>query len=209
MPHLARWYERERWPYAADRQIVEEYATWVRTIPWKLFCTFTFASRVSDQQAEKVFAGYINQLEKFYRSDIVYVRGDEKRLSGCGKPASGRHFHALLASAAPLHPFSVESIWTEMAGKRADGANALAKPYDSTRNGASYILKMMNHPDGGWTLRKFHLFHPEAVLLNKRSRRYLRRHSDRVISFEAGNRTWLLHPDGADLDRGDRREALV
>jgi hypothetical protein len=117
MQNLARWYERERWPYTADRQIVEKYATWLRRIPWKLFCTFTFASRVSDQQADNVFAEYINQLEKFYRSDIGYVRGDEKRLSGCGKPASGRHFHALLTSAAPLHPFFVESIWTDMAGK--------------------------------------------------------------------------------------------
>jgi hypothetical protein len=30
-----RWYERERWPYAADRKIAEEYAQWLKDVPWR------------------------------------------------------------------------------------------------------------------------------------------------------------------------------
>jgi len=28
-----RWYERECWPYAADRKIAEEYADWLKEVP--------------------------------------------------------------------------------------------------------------------------------------------------------------------------------
>jgi hypothetical protein len=53
------------------------------------------------------------------------------------------------------------------------------------------------------------MFDPESVPRNKRARRHLSRHRDRVILFEAANRTSVLSPGGADLDRGERRETLV
>ncbi len=186
MHNLARWYERDRWTYLSDRQTADAYAKWLGTIPWKLFCTLTFVWRVSDQQAIDVFSRFINLLERQYKSDVGYIRGDEKRFSGCGKPACGRHFHALLASAAPIAPEMVESVWTTLAGHRNDGSAALVLPYDPNQNGASYVLKFINQPEGDWAHHKLHLFHPEARGLqnmNRRTRRLLKRHSAREQYF--------------------------
>jgi len=181
LQQAVRWYEQERWPYAADRKTAEGYADWVKLVPWKLFCTFTFAWKVSDAQADKTFTEFINRLEHVLKCDVGYVRGDEKRLSGCGKPACGRHFHVLLTSVAPMHSSVVEWLWMGMAGNRSDDAGAQVEPYDANRNGASYVLKYINQVDGNWTFRKLHLFHPSASegKVNKRRRRLLRRHHAR------------------------------
>jgi Ssp1 endopeptidase immunity protein Rap1a len=160
-----RWYEREHTPYAADRKLVEEYAHWVKEIDWKLFGTFTFAWRVSDQQAEKIFAAFIDRLERTLKADVGFVRGDEKRPSGCGRPACGRHYHALLASAAPMEAAAVEWLWMSMAGNRSYDAGAKVEPYDPARNGAEYLMKFINKVDGDWAFRKLQLFHPEVAKL--------------------------------------------
>jgi hypothetical protein len=174
----ALWYERGHWPYASDQHAVKKYAEWVKLVPWQLFCTFTFAWKVSDQQADKTFIEFINRLESSLKCNIAYVRGDEKRFSGCGKPACGRHFHALLTSEIPLHQTIVECSWKSMAGKRSDDAGAKAEPYDPHRGGALYVVKSINDINGDWSFRKLHLFHPEARSLqfsNARLRRSLRR----------------------------------
>jgi hypothetical protein len=185
MLEAVRWYERTRWPYAADRRTADEYATWLKLIPWTLFGTFTFAWKVSDPQAAKVFDEFIDRLERNIRCDVAHVRGDEKRLSGCGKPASGRHFHVLMASAAPVGPSFVEGLWMSMAGTRSDGAGAQVQAYDASLNGASYVLKLINRVDGDWAFRKLHLVHPSVSvgMLNLRQRRNLRRHEARKQSF--------------------------
>jgi hypothetical protein len=183
-----RWYERERWAYNIDRNTVKECARWVKEVDWKLFCTFTFAWKVSDQQADKTFGEFINRLERVLKCDIGYVRGDEKRLSGCGKPACGRHFHVLFTSAAPLIPASVALFWMEMAGNRSDDAGAKVEPYNPSRNEAEYVLKFIYDLDGGWVVRKLELFHPEARSLHdmtKRFKRRLQRHKARQNKFNA------------------------
>jgi hypothetical protein len=182
-----RWYERERLPYAVDRRVVKQYADWLNVVPWKLFCTFTFAWKVSDPQADKVFAEFINRVEKALRCDVGYVRGDEKRFSGCGKPACGRHFHALLTCAAPVSHLYIEAVWMSMAGNRSDCAGAKVEPYDPTKNGAAYVLKFVNQADGDWTFRKLHLFHSSVSLrkIDKRLRRSLRRHRAREKQFRS------------------------
>jgi hypothetical protein len=181
-----RWYERGRWPYATDRKTVEQYAHWLKQVDWRLFCTFTFAWRVNDEQANKTFAEFINRLERHLGCDVGFVRGDEKRSSGCGKPACGRHFHVLLACAAPVSTSYVEYLWTSMAGNRSDDAGAKVKAYDSPQNGVAYVMKAINQEHGDWTFRKMHLFHPEARSLqtvNARKRRNIRRHRERQRQF--------------------------
>jgi hypothetical protein len=182
MQTTARWYEREHLPYAADRKKIEEYAGWIKQVDWKLFGTFTFAWKASDPQAANTFAEFVNRLERTLKADVGFVRGDEKRPSGCGKPASGRHYHALLTSAAPMEPAAVEWLWMSMAGKRSDDAGAKVEPYDPARNGAEYLMKFINKVDGDWAFRKLQLFHPEArglQTVDKRLRRHLRRHKAR------------------------------
>ena len=202
MQTTVRWYERARWPYSMDRHAADEYAGWLKSVPWTLFCTFTFAWRVSDQQAHQTFATFIDRLERILRSDVAYVRGDEKRLSGCGKPASGRHFHVLLTSAAPLSPSLVECLWMDMAGTRSDNAGAQVEAYDATRGGASYVLKLINQVDGDWAFRKLHLVHASVTVgqLNLRQRRNLRRHQARVLSFANDKRDGVhaggMYPPG-------------
>jgi hypothetical protein len=178
MQDAKRWYERERWAYVADRKIADAYADWIRHVPWRLFCTFTFAWRVSDQQAIKTFVEFINRLEHHLNCDVGYVRGDEKRFSGCGKPACARHFHVLMTFVTPVSPKYVEAIWKSMAGNRSDNAGAKVEVYDPDLNGESYVLKFINRVDGDWAFRKLHLFHPQASveMLGKRVRRHLRRH---------------------------------
>src|ERR1035438_1590697 len=124
MRNETRWYKREHWAYEADRTTTEEYARWLKQVDWQLFCTFTFAWRVSDQQANQTYGEFINRLEQHLKCDVGYVRGDEKRFSGCGKPACARHFHVLLACVAPVAPEFVEAIWMSMAGNRSDNAGA-------------------------------------------------------------------------------------
>ena len=184
-----RWYERERWAYEVDRRTANEYATWLKVVPWKLFATFTFAWKVSDPQATKVFDEFIDRLERHIHCDVTYVRGDEKTLSGCGKPASGRHFHVLMTCAAPINPSLVEALWLSMAGTRSDGAGAQVNVYDARLNGASYVMKFINRVDGDWAFRKLHLAYPCANVgtLNRRRRRQLRRHEARNQSFGCAN----------------------
>jgi hypothetical protein len=81
-----KWYDRSRWAYASDRKFVKECAWWLKLVDWQVFCTFTFAWRVSDQRAERTFAEFINRLERTLKADVAFVCGSEKRFSGCGKP---------------------------------------------------------------------------------------------------------------------------
>jgi hypothetical protein len=187
MQKLARWYERQRWPYKADRKTADEYAHWLKQVPWKLFCTFTFAWKVSDAQAEVTFAEFINRLERILKFDVGYVRADEKRLSGCGRPESGRHFHVLLTSVAPAPPSMVEELWMSMAGSRSDGAGAQVRAFDSDQGGISYVFKLVNQIDGDWSFKKLHLFPPfvNSQKVTARMRRHLRRQQTRQRELSA------------------------
>ena len=188
-----RWYERQHLPYAADLQMVKAYANWLRMIPWKVFGTFTFAWRVSDQQAEETFNEFINRLEHCLKGNVGYVRGDEKRLSGCGKPATGRHFHAVLTSSPPLSSTLVEELWMSMAGSQRGGAGALVETYDPTMNGIEYVLKFLNKADGNWAFRNLALFHPEAhnlQTMTPRQRRRVRRQDAR--QQKQGESKWTI-----------------
>ena len=176
----SRWYERERWRYAADRKTCQEYAHWLKRVPWNLFCTFTFAWSVSDAQGDKTFLEFINRLERLLHFDVGYVQVAETKLSGCGRPPSGRHFHALLTCAAPVSPATVEELWMSMAGHRGDGAGAQVRPFDEEQNGLSYVFKMISH--GDWVFGKLHLFPPFATdrKVTCRARRHLRRQDARL-----------------------------
>jgi hypothetical protein len=180
MENVVRWYDRENWPYAVDRERLEQYATWLNLIPWAFFCTLTFAWGVSDRQAEKLFNEFIRRLETTLRCNVAYVRGDEKRLSGSGKSACPRHFHALFACTVPLTAGYLQDSWMAMAGNRSDGSGAEVKPYDPERNGVEYVLKFINKTEGEWDLRNLDLFLlSDTNVLNHAAKRRLQRHAKR------------------------------
>ncbi len=164
------------------------YDSWFQNVPWQLFCTLTFAWKVSDAQAEQVFRGFVNRLEKRLRAPVAYLRGDEKRFSGCGKPAAPRHFHALLAAHLKLDRHFVADLWMGLAGRRKNGAGANVRVYDPTLGGLAYVLKFIFEPLGDWDLRNVDLFltavDPQRI--RSRQRRRLIRQSKRTRSARAG-----------------------
>jgi hypothetical protein len=137
---------------------LRSYVAWLHKVPWQLFCTFTFAWPVSDPQADAVFKSYISRLEASLRCPITYIRGDEKRFSGCGKPGAPRHFHTLLASACQLKPRPISDAWMDMAGRRENGAGADVRIYDRSLGGLAYTLKFINQAGGDWQLHNLDLF---------------------------------------------------
>jgi hypothetical protein len=165
----------------SDAETVAAYAEWVSKIPWQLFATFTFARRVADDEADVAFRAFINELERQVRSPIAFVRGDEKRGAGFGLPESGRHYHVLLTSLAPLDPVSIAKTWRRYGGNGKDYDSAKVDQFRSELKGAEYSLKMINETEGDWKFRNLHLFLPDYTpgKDNKRSRRRKARNDSR------------------------------
>ncbi len=157
------------------------YTAWLGLIPWQLFCTFTFCWPVSDPQALNVFNGFVNRLERYLRGPVAYVRGDEKRFSGCGKPAAPRHYHVVLTAHRRIDPSFVTDLWMSLAVRRKNGAGADVRIYDPALPGVAYILKFINEPDGDWGFRNLDLFLDaiEFTHPNHRQRRRMLRHKNR------------------------------
>jgi hypothetical protein len=165
-----------------SRDDLNAYVRWLSPVPWQLFGTFTFAWPVSDPQADQVFSALINHLERSFRCPIAYVRGDEKRFSGCGRPAAPRHYHALLVAAVRLDANFVEKSWMRMAGFRANGVGAKVCVYDPRGNAIRYCLKLIFQPDGDWQFKNLDLFlSPPDAVINRRWRRRLARQEQRVL----------------------------
>lgn len=163
-----------------------DYVEWLRSIPWQLFCTLRFAWRVSDAQAVRVFNAFVNIVEKQIRQPLAYIRGDEKRASGCGKPAAPRHYHALFAAGCQLEPDWLAKVWMAMAGSGANGAGAEIRVYDPSRNGLAYTLKFIFQPNGDWDFRSLDLFlTADAIKIDSRKRRRLARHATRLLQSQS------------------------
>jgi hypothetical protein len=162
-----------------EGSFAKEVEKWLASIPWQLFATYTFAHRVSDEQARKVFVCYIDRLELHQRAPITCVRGDEKRISGCGKPESGRHFHAVLACAYFIDIATAVRLWEEMAGKRTCGAGADIRPYKAGLGGLCYVVKKAHHPLGDWWFHHLELYLSISPH-DSRARRRLRRQLERL-----------------------------
>lgn len=167
------------------REEVSHYANWLRQIPWQLFATLTFARRVGDAQAVQVFKAFVDRMEKYFRCPVVYVRGDERRLSGRRMPAIRRHFHALFAAPVALDPAFVRDSWIRMAGTRRNDGGADVRIYDPDRGALAYSLKQIFEIDGDWSFANLDLYLPSPRGHgDSRTRRRLARHSKRVLEAE-------------------------
>jgi hypothetical protein len=168
----------------------EEYARWLSSFPWQWFVTLTFAYQVSDCQAHAIFQKYISQVEVTLHSPIIYVRGDEKRFSGCGLPGAPRHYHLVMASATELDCQWMRQRWEALAGKRQNGAGADFRPYKPELPGLAYIFKTVDRDGGDWSFRNLDLFVDQG--LNKydaRARRRADRHGQRMKLRTHGHQT--------------------
>ncbi len=124
--------------------VISEYVRWLRNVRWQFFATFTFAYRVSELHANGIFDGFIDRIERSVRSPVIYVRGTERRFSGCGMPGNQTHFHLVLASDANISRAWIAAVWEGMAGQRSHGAGADVRAYDARLDGISYVLKFIN-----------------------------------------------------------------
>jgi hypothetical protein len=161
---------------------LEAYEIWLRNVPWKLFCTFTFSRQVSDPQAVRIFRDFVDRLEKSLAGPVGLIRGDEKRYSGCGMPGAPRHFHALLTAHRQIDRHLVADLWMSMAGRRENGAGADVRIYDPSLGGLAYTLKFIHQPLGDWDLRNLDLFLSprDPQRMDARQRRRLARHAKRL-----------------------------
>jgi hypothetical protein len=141
-----------------------------------------------------VFHEFIERLEKSIKGPIAYVRGDEKRFSGCGKPGAPRHFHAVLAAHRQLDCQGVAREWMRLGGYRKNGAGADVRVYDTSRGGLAYVLKFIDQPEGGWDFNNLDIFlAPRSPReMNRRQRRRLLRHQRRV--------QWWMAPNARSCD---------
>lgn len=151
-------------------------AGWLSIVPWQLFVTFEFTWNISDAQARKVFAAYIDALERAHHAPIAYLRGDEKR------PGVRRHFHAVLASHARLSEDIVKRQWFKVAGRGHLGDSIEVLSYEPGRGADSYGLKNMNELDCDWAFWNLELYidvpeDPDRPRLHGSARRrWARRH---------------------------------
>jgi hypothetical protein len=158
------------------RDDLEQLVEWLGQVPWQICGTLTFAWSVSDPQADRVFAVFVDRMERQLRCPLTYVRGDELRFSGCGKPAAPRHYHVLFAAECKLNPHWVADNWMALAGARANRAGAHVCEYDPKRNALAYTLKLIYQPNGDWSFKNLDLFISGANLGSCRARRRISRH---------------------------------
>jgi hypothetical protein len=198
--------QRQHWD--DHKQLVE----WLRQVPWQIFCTLTFAWSVSDAQADRVFAAFVDRMERQLRCPLTYIRGDELRFSGCGKPAAPRHYHVLFAAELKLKPHWVANIWMGLAGARANRAGAEVSEYDPNRDALAYTLKFIYQPDGDWSFKNLDLFIASANVrsANCRARRRISRHGQIQQDAETNNPLSIesAEPRNSD-DRTNSKFSLV
>lgn len=166
--------------FVLRREQVFQYAQWLRRVDWQFFMTLTFSRRVSHPQAVRVFAEFIDGLEAYVRCPMTFIRGDERRFSGCGMPEIPLHFHTVLTSAFRLDRVYIHDAWTRLAGNRRDGAGADVRAYDASQDGLAYVLKFAV-VSGDWSFGNLDLvLIDDSSKLNARARRRVARHAMRM-----------------------------
>ena len=135
--------------------LVSAYGGFFHQWPWDHFATLTFARKQSQANCVRHWNEFIESLNCITRGRVGWIRSDEKRWSGCGRPDVPLHFQALLKYWKRPKPEVVEALWKARAGDAqveaylrggASGGGAawyLAKqfPYEDTR----YDLGGLDH----------------------------------------------------------------
>jgi hypothetical protein len=109
----------------------------VHYAPWTWFCGLTFASPISESQAQKAFRVWRGQLAReVIKSHFRYGVSSDRQV--CGRP----HFHVLVAVppiwTTPLEPGWARHVWLEIPFPTQ---TAFADWYDPERAGAKYMAE--------------------------------------------------------------------
>jgi hypothetical protein len=167
------WYQRMP---QTDRRTVDELAEWLRPIDWQLFVTLTFPWNARSETADVKFKSLINSLERTMQTSVCYVAGKEAR-SKAGAVVPW-HFHALLASLAPIPASLVKLCWMESVGRTPSDLQADdlvdVRPFNGQLQGIEYAVKQIR-TEGEWFLNAVERFHPAIEKDQPRNHRYFRK----------------------------------
>jgi hypothetical protein len=148
------------------------FRSFIDPAPSSVYGCLTFRDAVDDTQADNSFRSLIKHIN--YRSrlkeNIGWIRSTERTLSGLSDYGSPLHYHFIAFSHASLFPETIDRFWSASVG------NCKVEPYDATKDGIGYILKMRNLDDCDWTFSEnLYLFQPDYEPKNRHQRRAIDR----------------------------------
>ena len=127
---------------ACQSSQVAKYGEFFYQWPWDHFATLTFTKSGSLPHSIATWNWFIDRLGRITRGRVSWVRGDEVRWSGCGKPQIPLHFHSLLLFQHPPGPQTVAELWKTQVG------DAQVKQYDPAKGAAWYTSELICYPTG-------------------------------------------------------------
>jgi hypothetical protein len=126
--------------------LVYSYGAFFSQWDWDHFVTVTFGRCLSESRGLYYWNEFINSLGHLTRGRVGWVRSDEDRWSGCGRPEVPLHYHALVMYKNVPPPQTVADLWKSMAG------DAQVEAYGSGGGAAWYLAKMFPYEDTRYDL---------------------------------------------------------
>lgn len=171
-------------PNSGKSALNSELASFYKSFPWQLFCTFTFSRslRNGDWEARSLWQSFVNELERLLGHAIGRLVAEESRHASGSLSGIRLHYHALMACDHPLSEALLRGLWRKYAG---DGTKlAEIRPYDPSRGAVEYCLKLLGSFSGEIMIQNLDLYSPASAKLMKqssRARRRQRRHLERKL----------------------------
>jgi hypothetical protein len=172
MKHAGSWYQRLQ---GNERQVVEEFAEWLRPVPWQQFVTLEFPWNARHETANNKLKELMARLGKELNTRICYVAALESE-SKTGMPLQ-QHFHVLLASLSTIPGSLVRSTWMAVVGRTSSDPKKSdlvdIKSFNSELRSVEYLFKHVAR-ETEWDMRWVELFHPGIGGRKTRNHRSIR-----------------------------------
>jgi len=118
--------------------MLETYATWIETIPWNYFCTFTTPYEMSLKSARRIMVRYHSKLEIEGQDSWMFWVAERFKVK------DGYHIHALLKVQFPWEFETLRLLWQDVSHYKEQGKvfnRCDVRKRDSKRSAASYMFK--------------------------------------------------------------------
>ena len=126
-----------------------EWVGWPPRIEWQLFGTATFPRRVSADDADKTFTGFLDSLERAMRGMVACMSVRENRSRGGENEYVGEHFHFVLCGEELIPAELVKTLWCSIvrASRSEENPSMKAEVFQADRGGLEYIVKSCHEHD--------------------------------------------------------------
>jgi hypothetical protein len=133
--------------YSAQQiQLISSFGEFFSLWDWDQYATFTFGRHMSPSGSVRQWNDFVNALGRTSNGPVGWVRADEQRWSGYGRPAVPLHFHALLKYRNVPAPEAVAGLWKARAG------DAKVEVYRAGGGAGLYMAKMFPFKDSHYDL---------------------------------------------------------